>query len=49
MLSKNAVRSLIDWTRVNERIIKARIYSKHIKLTIMHLYAPTEVADDDVK
>ena len=49
MLSKNAIRSLIDWTPVNERIIKARFYSKHIKLTMIHLYAPTEVADDDVK
>ena len=28
MLSKNAVRSLIDWTPVNERIIKAR-FSTH--------------------
>ena len=49
MLSKNAVRSLTDWTPVNERIIKARFYSKHIKLTMIYLYAPTEVADDDVK
>ena len=49
MLSENTVRSLIDWTPVNERITKARFYSKHTKLTMIHLYAPTEVADDDVK
>ena len=39
MLSENAVRSLIDWTPVNERITKARFYSKHTKLTMIHLYA----------
>ena len=49
MLSKNSERSLIDWTPINERIIKARFYSKHIKLTMIHVYAPTEVNDDEIK
>ncbi|XP_060069052.1 craniofacial development protein 2-like [Ylistrum balloti] len=46
LLSKKASSALIDWTPVNERIIIARFFSKHIKLTVVHIYAPTE---DQVK
>ena len=49
LMSKTAARALIDWTPVNERIIQARYHSKHIKLTIIHIYAPTEDADEQVK
>ena len=42
----------MDWTAVSEKIIKARYYFKHIKLTIVHnyhIYAPTGDADEHVK
>ena len=49
MMTEEAARSLMDWTPVNERIIKARFYSKYIKLTLIHTYAPTEIASEQVK
>ena len=49
IISKNAAASLIEWTPISERIIQARFYSRHIKLTIIHIYAPTEEADEQVK
>ena len=45
MMSKEAAAALMDWTPVNERIITARFYSNHIKLTMVHVYAPTETYD----
>ena len=39
----------MDWTPINERIIQARYHYKHIKLTMVHIYAPTEDADEQVK
>ena len=49
LMSKSATRALMDWTPINERIIQARYHSKHIKLTMVHIYAPTEDADEQVK
>ena len=49
LMSKAAARSLIDWTPVNERIIQARYHSQHIKLTLIHTYAPTEDAEEQTK
>ena len=49
LMSKSATRALMDWTPINERIIQARYHSKHIKLTMVHIYAPTENADEQVK
>ena len=33
MMSKNSAKSLIDWTPVSERIISARYFSNHVKMT----------------
>ena len=49
LMSKSATRALMDWTPINERIIQARYHSKHIKLTMVHIYAPTEDTDEQVK
>ncbi|XP_060064978.1 uncharacterized protein LOC132545316 [Ylistrum balloti] len=49
LMSKKASSALIDWTPVNERIILARFFSKQIKLTLVHIYTPTEDAEDQVK
>ena len=49
LMTRFAARSLIDWTPRSERIIAARFYSKHVKTTIVHVYAPTEDAEESVK
>lgn len=49
ILSKAATKSLIEWEPINERIIRARFFSRYIKMTILQVYAPTNDADDDVK
>ena len=46
LMSKNEAACLMEWTPWNERMIQARFYSKHIKLTIIHIYAPTEDTDE---
>ena len=46
MMTKAATKALIDWSPINERIIKARFYSKFVKLTMIHVYAPTNDADE---
>ena len=48
-MSKSAVRALIEWNPTSERIIQARYYSKYIKLTVIHVYAPTGDADEQEK
>ena len=49
MMTEEAARSLMDWTPVNERIIKARFHSKYIKLSLIHMYAPTENTSEQAK
>uniref|UniRef100_A0A0L8HBL2 Endonuclease/exonuclease/phosphatase domain-containing protein n=1 Tax=Octopus bimaculoides TaxID=37653 RepID=A0A0L8HBL2_OCTBM len=49
VLSKEAARALIGWNPVKERIITARLQSRHAKTTIVSLYAPTEDTDDEDK
>ena len=41
--------SLISYEAVNERILKARLYTKQAKISIIVAYAPTEDAEGDVK
>ena len=48
-MTKFAAKLLIDWTPISERIITAGFYSKHVKMTILHVYAPTENAEESVK
>ena len=48
MMSKEASRALETWNPVSDRIITAR-FSKHIKTTIIQVYAPTNDADTDEK
>ncbi|KAL9961073.1 hypothetical protein ACROYT_G029954 [Oculina patagonica] len=49
MMSKEASRALESWNPVSDRIITARFNSKHIKTTIIQVYAPTNDADTDEK
>ena len=47
LISQDAAGALIEWTQVSERLIQARFQSRHIKLTVIHVYAPTEDAADE--
>ena len=46
LMSKSATRALIEWNPISERIIQAWYYSKYVKLTVIHVYAPTKDADE---
>ncbi|KAJ8386425.1 hypothetical protein AAFF_G00170220 [Aldrovandia affinis] len=49
ILSSCAAQALVVWRPVNERIITARLYTRHAKVTIVQVYAPTEVASEEEK
>ncbi len=49
MLKKDAAKVLINWTLIDERIIRARFHSRYVKLTLIHVYAPTNDIDKEVK
>lgn len=49
VIAKEKVSTLMNWEPVSDRMIRARINSKHCKLTIVQCYAPTNEADDEMK
>ena len=49
LLSKNTAKALIGWKPVNERIITARFATRHAKITVVQIYAPTESASGGEK
>ena len=49
VLSKSVKNSLISYTPVSERILAARVHSRHIDLSVVVAFAPTEDAQDSVK
>ena len=49
MTIKHAESVLMEWQPISVRIIMTRFYSKHIKPTIIHAYAPTLDAKDKDK
>ena len=49
VLSKTVKNSLISYSSVSERMLAARLHSRHINLSVVVAYAPTEDADDRVK
>ncbi|KAK0134904.1 Craniofacial development protein 2 [Merluccius polli] len=49
ILSSYAAKALVGWKPVNERIITARLYTRHAKATIVQVYAPTDVASEEDK
>ena len=40
MISNTAVKSLMEWTPISKRIILARFFSRHRRVTIIQVYAP---------
>ena len=49
MMKQEVIKALIDWSPINKRIIKARFYSKFVKVTMIQMYAPTNDADEQTK
>lgn len=49
IMSKEASRALESWNPVSDRIIMARFNSRHIKATIIQVYAPINDADTEEK
>ena len=49
IMHKNSAKSLIGWKPVNERIITARFQTKHAKVTVVQVYAPTETSPVEEK
>ena len=49
IMNKTTKKSLMEWEPVNDRIIRARFFSKFAKTTILQCYAPTDVADEKDK
>ena len=48
-MTKEAHKSLQEWTPISDRIITAKFWSKYIKTTIIQVYAPTNDANEDDK
>ena len=41
IIQKRHVKSLINWTQISDRLIKARFQSWNSKLSVIQCYAPT--------
>ena len=40
-LSNTAAQTLVSWKPINEHIIMARFHTRHAKVTVVQVYAPT--------
>ena len=49
VLKRNAIKSLVEWEPVSERILTARFQSRHGNISVLVCYAPTNEASDDSK
>ncbi|KAL5255627.1 hypothetical protein ACHWQZ_G011008 [Mnemiopsis leidyi] len=49
ILSKKMKNSLISYTPVSDRVMTARLHSKHINISVTVVYAPTEDAEPGTK
>ncbi|XP_026047154.1 craniofacial development protein 2-like [Astatotilapia calliptera] len=49
ILSRRATTSLLAWKPISDRLTLARFQARHVKVTILQVYAPTEEADDTDK
>ncbi|KAL5251681.1 hypothetical protein ACHWQZ_G014726 [Mnemiopsis leidyi] len=49
ILSKKMKNSLISYTPVSDRVMTARLHSKHINISVTVVYAPTEDAEPSTK
>ena len=44
MVNKKIAGSIMEWNACGDRLIKVRFFSKHIKMTVIQCYAPTNEA-----
>ncbi|XP_056009526.1 craniofacial development protein 2-like [Ostrea edulis] len=49
MISKEKIKTLLEWEPINDRLIRARFNSTYCKLTIIQCYAPTNDAEEEIK
>ena len=49
IMDKKAKKSLMEWEPVSHRILRARFYSRHAKMTIISCYSPTNEAEEEDK
>uniref|UniRef100_W6NF69 Endonuclease exonuclease phosphatase domain containing protein n=1 Tax=Haemonchus contortus TaxID=6289 RepID=W6NF69_HAECO len=49
VLSKRAAEALVGWRPVSERIITARFVTRHTRITVVQVYAPTEDTSEELK
>ena len=49
IMNRNVTKAKLEYSPVNERIIRARFQTKQGKLTIIQCYAPTNEADAEEK
>ncbi|XP_066288323.1 craniofacial development protein 2-like [Branchiostoma lanceolatum] len=49
LLAQEASKALISWQPVSDRIIYARFNAKHMKVSVIQVYACTEAAEDESK
>ena len=47
IVTKEAAKTLEEWTPISKRIITASFWSRHIKTTLIQVYAPTNDADEE--
>ena len=48
-MTKEASKSLLEWTPISDRIITARFWSKYTKTIMIQVYAPTDDPNEDDK
>ncbi|XGW34020.1 hypothetical protein V3C99_018069 [Haemonchus contortus] len=49
VLSKRAAEALVGWRPLSERIITARSVTRHTRITVVQVYAPTEDTSEELK
>ena len=49
ILKKGMEKCLMEWKPVNSRLMKVRLWGKHINITIIQCYAPTNDSDEITK
>ena len=49
IMSKNAVKTLLEWEAISDRLIRARFNSQYCKITIIQCYAPRNDDEEDTK
>ena len=49
MMSQQVVKSLMEWTPINKRIITARFYTRYRRMTVIQVYAPHNEREDEEK